>query len=319
MYMQKYRHASTATTPELKLIKSALPKYQNNKPRLKQACVPADKLSQKLFSLNEVQFNTAMDTGLNCVEGTKNGAKVKTPFWLENAEGFLDKTPLTAFHREILFTLISAYEAGYRVATYHGVLNALTGADKSRVHVEQYEAIKAAVDKLRLTLMTIDSATLREAFPKWNNKDISVTISDYLLPCRLIEAVYNGQQVLIIEMHAESPLMTYARLKRQVQRYELNGLDVPKQRNTPLVMVIKGYLRRWCDAVINRRLEPTLKLETFYTNCSLTGADKKQKQDSRKIIEATLNHFVAEKIITSWHWTKSGNAYEKITISYDKA
>lgn len=301
---------------ELKLIKpkSTLPKFQQNG-RVKRAMVPADKLSQKIFTLNEEQFSVLMDgDNLECVEGTKKGKKIKTPFWLKNAEGYLDKSPLTPFQREFLFMLISAYEAGYRVATYQSTLNALTGGNKSRLHANQYEAMRSAADKLRLTCLTIDSASLRGAFPKYNKENISVTISDYLLPCRIIEAEYNGQKTLIIEMYGESPLVTYARLKNQTQCYELNGLDVPRQNNTPLVMVIKNYLRRWTDSVINRGLNSTLTKETFCTNCGLIGATKRQWQEVRKIIEATLNHFVAEKIIASWHWTKNGNAYKGITI-----
>lgn len=295
-----------------------LPKAQDNNQRMVKATVPADKLSQKLFLLNETQFNYALDgNALKCVEGNKKGKKISTSFWLKNAEDFLDRKPLNPFHRELLFMLISSYEQGYRVATYHSVFNAMTGDYKSRMHDEQYEAIKDAVDKLRGTLITIDSRELRKAFPKYDKANIEVTISDYLLPCRLIEASYNGQRTLVIEMRGESPLMTYAKLKNQMQGYELKGLDVPRQRNTPLVMVIKGYLRRWVDAVINRRLNPTLTKETFNTNCGLAEADKWKRQDARKIIGQVLNQFVAEKIITSWHWTKNGNAYEKITIEYE--
>ena len=289
-------------------------KFQQNKPRMTQAIVPADKVSKVVFNLNEAQFSRAMEDGFDC----EDGKKVNIPVWLENAEGFLDKTPLTPFDREVVFSLISAYEAGYRTATYHSILSAMTGSDKCRIYDNQYEAIKKAVYKGQGTIIQIDVSPL-SAYSKYNNKKCDIKIRDNILPCRVIEATYNGQKTLVIEMRGESPLMTYAKFRKQFQKYDLKPLAVPNQRNTPLVIVIKHELRRWVDAVITRELNNTLTLTVFLKNIGHADADKFKKRKIRETMAATLNHFVAEKIITSWYWTKSGNAYEKITISYDKA
>ena len=294
-------------------------KFRQYKPRMTRAIVPADKLSHKLFNLTAEQYVHLMDGNAIQVAEDKKG-KVLTPVWLKNAEGLLDKKPLTPFQREVIFTAISAYEQGYNVLTIHSTLNALTGSDKCRIYDDQYEAIKEAFYKGQGTLITIDSANLRKAFPKYDNKEVAVVISDYLLPCRIVEATYNGQKTLTIEMYAQSPLMIFARdIKQQVQKYDLKPIDVPNQRNTPLVIVIKHELRRWVDAVITRELNNTLTIPVFLKNIGHADADKFKQRKIRENMAAALNHFVDEGIITAWKWVKEGRAYRAITISYKSA
>ena len=288
--------------------------------RLKKLTVPCDKLSNHMFNYSEKEYVEIILDGeeCGCVEGyDRKGNKIVTPYWLTPSVEYADIKPLTAFNREVLNVAISAYEAGYRVLSFKMTLNALTGDDKSRVRIEQYEAIKAAFKRL-MTVITINIAPLLKAFPKYRKRHVGASeLSSPILPCKLCDVEINGQRILAVELLGDSPLMTVAKLKQQLITYDLKPLAVPNQNNTPQVITIKGYLLRRIELIKQRHLTPTILFQTLYENCGLADADKWQKQDARKEIETTLNHFKAEGVIKNFEFERQGNAYRAIIIIND--
>ena len=173
----------TSATQEIKSVR----KYERFKPqkkleeggeltsfqvqrRMKKLFAPCDKLSSHMFNYSADEYGEIIEyrDQCRCVEIDKKGKKVFTPYWLELIGGYVDMSPLNAFHRELLFTIMSAYEQGIRVITFSMALDALTGGEEKRnVYKEQYAAIKSAFDKLAFTRIEIDLAQLLKAFPRY--------------------------------------------------------------------------------------------------------------------------------------------------------
>lgn len=287
--------------------------------RLKRATVPCDKLSNIIFEIPPEVYAEIIQTGEECTCVEKRGnKKVTTPYYLTPAEEYADLTPLTPFDRVILYTAISAYEQGYQFLSFKMMLSAMTGDDKNRVYPERFEAIKAAVQRL-MTVIKINLNPLLNAFPKYRKRhEGTKELISPILPCKLYDVEINGQKTLAIELLSESPLMTVAKLKQQLITYDLEPLAVPNQNNTPQVIVIKDYLLRRVNlmksAKRKRGLSNTILFETLYQNCGLADADKWQKQDARKVVSETLEHFKAVGVIKDFHFERQGNTYRAIII-----
>lgn len=280
--------------------------------------VPVDKLTNVIFDYPADEYATIVTDGDQCelVEGhDKKGNEIITPYWLSCVGEYLDTKPLTPFHREVLFTAISAYEQGYRVLTFKSTLNTLTGSEKKgNIYLKQYEAIKEAFNKLIFTGITVDLEPLLKAYPNYRKRyNDKPKLIGTLLPARYIDAEINGRPTLAMEMFAESPLMIIAKMKQQVLTYDALPLAVSKQRNTPTVMTIDNYLLRRVH-LIQRGVNPSILLETVYQNCGLKNASRKQKWDARKTIDETLNHFKKEGVIENFMWQIQDGEYKSIII-----
>ena len=300
-------------------MKQDNPKKFQVQSRMKKFIVPCDKLSSHPFDYPAEEYATIITNGeeCECVEGTdKKGNEVVTPYWLRLVGEYLDTKPLTPFHREVLFAAISAYEQGYCVLTFKSTLNTLTGSiKKGNIYSEQYTAIKAAIDKLAFTRITVDLAPLLKAYPNYKRRYTGkAELISTLLPARYIEAEINGQKTLAVELLGESPLMTIAKMKKQVLTYDATPLAVPNQNHTENVMTIDNYLLRRVH-LIKRGVNPSILLETVYRNCGLENATRKQKWDARKIIAETLNHFKTEGVIKNFEFERRDGSYHSIKIT----
>ena len=289
--------------------------------RVKKMTAPCDKLSQILFEFSADEYAEILENRdkCGCVEIVKKGKKIITPYWLELVEDYADKLPPDAFTREILFHAMNFYEQGFNVFTFSMTLDSLTGGEEKRhLYKEQYAAIKRAIDKLGFTRIEIALAPLFKVFPKYaaNFKDNCdrARIIGCLLPMKYLETEINGQKTFAVKLLDESPLMTYAKLKKQLLTYDTTPLAIAGQNNTPTVITIKNYLLRRIK-LIEHGLNPIILFETIYKNCGLVDADKWKKQDARKEIEITLNSFKADGVIKNFEFEKQGRAYRNIKIT----
>lgn len=284
--------------------------------RIKKIVVPCDKLSNHMFNLQPDEFADIIEYRgeCRCVETNKKGKKIVTPYWLELVE-YVDLSPLNSFHREVLFTAVSAYEQGFRVITFSTTLHNLTSGNQTRLRRDQYEAIRGAFDKLGFTKIEIDLAPLFKAMPKYKtNYKGEARLVGTLLPCRYFDAEINGQKTLAIELLGESPLMTVAKLKKQVLSYDAEPLNVVGQNNTPTVITVKNWLLRRIN-LIERGLNSSILFETLYQNCGLADADRFKKRNARKEIETILNSFKADGVIKNFKFERKGRAYHSIKIT----
>lgn len=288
--------------------------------RVKKITVPCDKLSQILFEFFADEYAEILDNHdqCGCVESFKKSKKVVTPFWLELVEDYSDKLPPDAFTREVLFHAMNFYEQGFNHATISMTLDSLTGGEEKRnVYREQLMAIKAAIEKVAFTRIKIDLKPFFKAFPKYaanfkGDRDRAELVGT-ILPCELVHVEANGQATLGIKLLGESPLMTYAKLKKQLMTYDITPLAISGQHNTPQVITVKNYLLRRIKTM-KRGLNNSILFKTLYENCGLAHATKWQKQDVRKTVEETLNSFKADGTIKNFEFERQGNGYRAIKI-----
>lgn len=298
------------------------PKKIQVQERLKKMVAPCDKLTQQIFDIPANEYKDIVLKGEEClcVEGEdKKGNEVCTPYWLSLVGEYLDTKPLSSFEREVFISAVSAYEQGYRVITYSMTLNTLSGKDRNNdIHTKQFEAIKAAFDKLMFTGITIDLEPLLKAYPQYRKRHIGKYIlKGLLLPSKYIDAEINGRRTLAIKLLDESPLMYIAKLKRQVLTYDITPLAIPSQNQTPTVLTIDNYLLRRIH-LIERGVNPSIRLESIYRNCDISDSYS-AKQNARKVIDDALNHFKAEGVIENFTWLKKDGAWYSITVIVAKS
>lgn len=299
------------------------PKKFQIRQRMKKLVVPCDKLSNHMFNYSADEYADILKyrDRCGCVEGVKKGKKIVTPYWLELVEGFEDKLPPDAFAREVLFHAISAYEQGIRIITISTTLDSLSGGEEKRnVYKEQYAAIRGAFDKLAFTRIVVDIEPLLKAYPKYRkNYDGELKLIGTLLPCRFLEGKINGQKTFVIELLGESPLMTVAKLKKQVLTYDATPLAIAGQKNTPQVMTVKNYLLRRINLMQSAKrkkgLSPVILFETLYKQCGLADATDSIKRNVRKEIANILSSFKAENVIQNFHFERQGRAYRAIKMA----
>ena len=294
--------------------------------RLKKARVPVDKLTQRVFGegdnigLTVDEYIAMIRDGEYCFCNEKiRGKDVETPFRLELEEGFKNELPPDPFTREVLFSAISAYEDGLNTMTISMTLDALTGGEeKHKIQKRQFEEIHAAFKRLAFTGITVKLTPLLEACPTYRkNYHRDGTLTGALLPCKFLGGEVNGKKALVIKMLDESPLMTVARMKKQIMTYDLEPLAIKGQKNTPQIMTIKNYLLRRIELMKQRNQTPSIKFNTLYKNCGLADASDSTKQNARKIIVDTLKAFVSDGVIKDFEFVSElGRKYQRIKITF---
>ena len=301
--------------------------------RIKQLNLPVDKLSNCcLWHYDSEEYADIIQNNAECgcFERLVKGKRVVTPYFLSLIEPYVDLSPLTPFHREVLFHAINLFASGYNLITFSMTLDSMTGGVENRNlkrNAARFEAIKSAIEKLAFTGIFIDLKPLFDAYPKYranykvycrNDKDKDkAELKGTLLPCQIVDSEINGQKTLAVEILGESPLMILAKIKHQLMRYSSEPLAITGQKNTPQVMTIKNYLLRRIELMKQRNLSRTILFAKLYKECGLTGTSDSVKQNARKEVEETLTAFKAGGVIKDFEFERKVFAYRAIKITLD--
>ena len=290
--------------------------------RRKKRVVPCDKLSSKLFSFPPEEFAAIINNKeeCGCREGFKNGKKIVTPYWLKLIGEYESLLPPEPFDREVLFACISAYEQGKKFVTVRTTLHDLSGGNQTRVRKEQFAAIRDAFNKLMSLRIEIDLEPLLKAYPKYKaNHKGGKRLVGTLLPCQYIEDKTKRQQILMVELLGESPLMTVAKVKNQILCYDATPLDIAGQNNTQGIITVKNWLLRRIEQIggskkRKRGLNSSILFDTLYAECGLADASKESKRNARKAITDILSAFKAEGVIREFEFEREGQRYRAIKV-----
>ena len=293
--------------------------------RVKELKLPVDKLSNCcLWNYDSEEYADIIQNHreCGCLEGLVKSKRVVTPYFLSLVEPYVDLSPLTPFHREVLFHAINLFASGYNLITFSMTLDSMTGGVENRYakrNAARFETIKSAIDKLAHTAITVDLKPLLTNFPKYRRRHTrdEFQFTDVLLPCRYLYAQVNGQKTLAVELRGESPLVYIANLKQQFLTYSTEPLAIAGQKNTPQVMTIKNYLLRRIELMKQRNLSRTILFESLYKECGLTGTSDSVKQNARKEVEETLTAFKAGGVIKDFEFERKVFAYRAIKITLD--
>ena len=294
--------------------------------RVKQLTLPVDKLSCCLWNYTDAEFADIVNNRrqCGCIEDLVKGKEIVTPYFLSLVEPYVDLSPLTPFHREVLFHAINLFASGYNLITISMTLDSMTGGVENRNlkrNTARFEAIKSAIDKLAHTAITVDLKPLLTNFPKYRRRHTrdKFQLTDVLLPCRYLDAQVNGQKTLAIELRGESPLVYIAGLKNQFLRYNTEPLAIAGQKNTVQTITIKNFLLRRIELMKKRRLARSIVFTTLYKECGLADASDSVKQNARKEVTETLEAFKAAGVIKDFAFERKAGKYRAIKITLEQS
>lgn len=292
-------------------------------------CVePNNGFMKKLFNLDEATFRQALH-GKTFNAKEKNKTKKKDAVFsraiIQNATGYDDATPLDEFDRAVLGVVISEYLFGNKILTTNTIFRALIGKigqanfgiypDKN-----QESAIVNSLLKLMSKFVNLQDVTQNLNDLKYVDKDGNEFSFKWtrLLPAGIAYAKINGQESTVIFFNEISPLYEIADAKSQVIRYPHELLNVPGQRNTPLIIAMKKYvMRRICEIKLHKQLTPTITFDDVFQKCRVENTtDRKEVMRRREYILKFFEHLKEQNFIKNYEVVKKGTTIHGVKFSY---
>lgn len=302
-----------------------------------------DKATKVLFSLTQDFFermvNNHAKRGVIEKRNHRKYGKIKSTFEIFCEAGYTLLLALDEFDRAVLDVCISEWDAGNRYITIPMILRGLTGkvgkngdGYGTNVYKDQETAIKTSIGKLMAAQY---SSNIVDAFEKLKYTDengkVTEIVQSPILPCQRIrkyiskekgigadsKQTVNGQEVEeVIHFLCESPLYITANLKNQILRYDVELLDVPNLRNTPLVIMLKNYVLRRVVECKQHKMTPTITLDDVFTKCRISDKHNQIKADARETLDKLFSHLQDKKFIKSYEWRKKRNKFDAITFKF---
>ena len=292
-------------------------KFQTNV-KLEKIVSCNDKLSKILFSLSADEYFDVLqnDKSVSLTETISRGTKIQTHFKLNGGGIATRKRPFNEYDRAIFDVCNSAREAGLVGITRDSIFRILAGGKNrnTRPTSNQVNVIIESVKRL-MTNIEIDFSQTRDKISKYS--EIPAQVISPIFPCRILHNVLvNGKLTSLIQFTNESPLMTIARVKKQIITYPITLRDVPYQNNTPLVIMLKSYvIRRVLEIKLHGQLTPAITFDDIFNHCELPNATRRQKQEARKSILDVLENLKTANFIQNFELTKKGDAFYAISIT----
>ena len=290
-------------------------------------CVePNDAFIKGLFRYSMQAYRNALQGKLYRIKERKETKKrdaVYSLMTINNVEGYEDDSPLDEFDRAVLGVIISEYVIGNRYTTVNIIHRALigkVGEVSIRPYKNQEKAIIDSVIKLMGTVADFSQASNSLNEMNYRDKDgneISLRASN-LLFADIIDARINGQIMNgVIYFKDNSPLFDIANAKDQVIRYPHALLNVPDQRNSPLIITLKKYvLRRICEIKLHKQLTPTITFVDIFSKCRLGNVDRHKQLDARNSVIKFLEHLKSQNFITNFEVKKRGNVIHGVAFDF---
>lgn len=297
----------------------------------KKIVVPNDRILKVLFTLTDDEyyeiFGCHSTLEITEIRNHKKFGTIVTPIGCSINSTAVAADPsvmeaLGRFDNDVANVCISEWEAGNRYVTYSTIYRTLTGkvgesdANPSKV---QLAAIKHSIKKLMNVKLDIRFDEAAEKLG-YNNGE-SARIENYIIPARFVDCTINGQQTTVIELTAESPLLTLARLKNnQIISYDAELLNVPKQKNTPLNIALKHYaIRRVIETKAHtKQMTPSITFADVLEKCRIADADNKKKHRVRESLKAVFEHLLACGEIDSFQVNKKKGVFYSISFTFSK-
>ena len=285
--------------------------------RLKKICRPNDKLAKAVATIQPNMFKEDVERfgqyRENLLEAGRKNQGIHTTYTLK-VKGNVDA--LDQFDFAVLCVCISEQVDGNNFVTADRIFRGLTGGKShgnTRMTKSMATAIVASVEKLMTTLIEIDSSKAQKL-----KYDLPKKIVATILPAAYEIRTVNGQEVTTIHFLEESPLLIFARAKRQLLNHDVHLLQIPNINNTRRVVALKFYTIGRVLEIIGHNLRPTITFDDVFQKCGLADGTKRQKQEARRTIETVLNHLKAEKIIDNFTFEREGGKFRAIKIQYSK-
>lgn len=293
-------------------------KFQTNV-SLDKIVSPNDKLTKILFHLAHDEYYDVIQkgVGVTVTETVSRGKKIQTHFKLNGGGIATRKRPFNEYDRAVFDVCNSAHKFGLIGITRDSIFRILAGgkSNNTRPTSKQVDAIIESVKRL-MTNIEIDFSHTRDKIPKYS--EVPAQLIAPILPCKILHNVLiNGKLTSLIKFTDESPLMTIARVQKQLITFPVPLCDVPNQNNTTLVIMIKSYvIRRIFEIKLHKNLTPTITFHDVFSHCELPNATRKQKQDAREIILSVLENRKSADFMQNFELTKKGDSFYAFSIHF---
>ncbi|MEE0986731.1 MAG: hypothetical protein U0L03_04320 [Succinivibrionaceae bacterium] len=315
---KKQSKAPLELIEELKKFQNELLAKRNIKTKApKQWITPIDKVSNKsfdgegtLYEENEVEVD---------IGRSKSGKKILTLARLDYSDKSIQisgKKELTQYDREVHDALVTLYiDGGNEYITPQMIYKAMTGNPEAKLAPKQQEAISNSLNKLMYSRLIIkDSKEECKAycFDKF-------TYEGAVIQGEKATVKVNGVIVEVYHLLREPALYSYANLKNQICRLDIQLLNSPVNKNGENI-TLQGYLLRRINGIKRSKLSPTILYNTIYEQldiqASSDGALRKKKLKVRNTVKKILDYLKAHDFIKSHTENSHGHEVTGITISY---
>ena len=288
------------------------PSFKRIVPNFKLAKVSANQTTEIYGKMLEGKIRGVIEKRKN-----KKHNDIVTDYTFTNVEGYENTEPINETDRAVLSVCCSAYEDGLRYMTLGMLLRGLTGKTRKthngKVNKAQRAAILHSLQKLMNTIITIDLTQTNKKLHYEGKKKITST----LLPAKYVTSIINGQPVEdVIYFLDESPYLTIAKDRKQLLTFDASLLNVPHQKNTPLIITLKNYVMNRIQEIKLHKMTATLTLDNIFKKCRIDDANSNTKMNSRKAVEQFFAHLKVKKEIKSYEWIKKGNKFYSIKFIY---
>ena len=286
--------------------------------------IPNDRFAKKLFNLSDEDFLDACQEPTNLIEikNHKKFGKISSPFLIivDEQLSFTLSEPLDQFDFDVLIICISEYHVGNYFITPAIIYRGLTGkvGTDAMPSKDQLNAIMHSLEKLMFLKIEIFMNEICEKADYNAGKKFHIVAP--ILPAEYTtETIINGKSSTVIHLLEESPIWRIAHLKNhQVLSFNSELLDIPRQQNTRLNIMVKFYVLRRILEIILHNMTSTITFQDVFKNCRIENADNKTKLRAREFMLAFFEHLKTKKIIKSFELTKKGNTFYSIKFTYSK-
>lgn len=283
----------------------------------KQWIALIDKASGKAFDGKGTLYN---ENGVDVrISGRKSKKEILSLVRLDygdNAIQISGKKELTPYDREVHDALVTLYiDGGNEDITPQMIYRTMTGNPKTTLTQKQQEAISNSLNKLMYSRLIINAS--KEECKAYGFDEF--TYESTVIQCEKVTAKVNGVIVGVYHLLSEPALYTYANLKNQICRLDIQLLNSPVNKNEENI-TLQGYLLRHINGIKRSKLSPTILYNTIYKQldiqASSDGALRKKKLKVRNTVKKILDYLKAHDFIKNYTENSDGQEVTGITISY---
>ena len=192
----------------------------------------------------------------------------KLKLMLEDKTVFRELTP---FDRAVHNAVCSLCYSGIESFTTDQVYRIITGNPDAKVTDKIRNMVEESIRTLRNRIVGIDFEEEGEYFGinlLTENGDEITFVSNYILPLsHTILLLKNGQKVEAWNLLSEPPLLSYARIKKQIETIAVEQLQVPLPLTENTIKLREFLLQK--VLLIKRKTPKSGKLRKDYKNCNI--------------------------------------------------
>lgn len=296
--------------------------------KLEALLIPIDKLSNVLFDLEKQDAD-------EIIENRKLG--ISTPIIVTRPkDSYGNDIPTNPFDKLIFWIALSEQNSGNSCVSHTRIFHSLGGGQKLSDAPNVKAAIIDSLRKLRLTNLHADLTALTSHSKSYKKalEDLlgaefigkQVILEDSLLPTKTVTASINGKiSDGAIYFHDISILLTIAEMKKQLVYCDPALLDVPNLRCTVQTLSLKALLLERIlkikgSLASNRKhvqkLNNIILFDSIFSKCDLADEGRNRRAEFRAVISKILTHFVNQKLISSFEFTKKNGKFHSILITF---